>query len=299
MTRIRVGTRGSKLAMIQTRLVTDLLTSSGIETEIIEVETEGDINRKAPIYEMGGTGVFVSALNKQIVDGKIDIAVHSAKDIPTALPKEVEIAGALRRGPVEDVLISRTPLEKLEPGSVVGTSSLRRIQEIKFFRPDLSVKSIRGNIETRVQKYRDGEYDAVMMAKAAYDRLNIKENAYILDVHAFPPAANQGIIAVTAANGSAHSSLLRKISDQATLSELFLERSVLSELELSCNDPVAVLARGSSPARLFVRVYSLAGREYKDFESSVMNYEEALEFVRSFRKRIPEIFGYRWKKETF
>ena len=138
-----------------------------------------------------------------------------------------------------------------------------------------------------------------MMAKAAYDRLNIKENAYILDVHSFPPAANHGIIAVTAANGSAHSSMLRKISDHVALSELFLERSVLSELGLSCNDPVAVLARGKEPASLFVRIYSLVGREYKDFESSVMNDEEALEFVRSFRKRIPEIFGYRWKKETF
>ncbi|MGC8514778.1 MAG: hydroxymethylbilane synthase [Thermoplasmata archaeon] len=298
MTRIRVGTRGSKLALIQTRMVTEILTSSGIETEIIEVETAGDINRDAPIYEMGGTGVFVSALNKQIVDGEIDIAVHSAKDIPTVLPDGVEIAGALKRGAVEDVLISRTPLDKLKPGSIVGTSSLRRIHEIKFFRPDLTVKSIRGNIETRVQKYKDGHYDAVMMAKAAYDRLNIRENAYTLDVRSFPPAANQGIIAVTAVKGSEHSSMLRMISDHDALSELFLERSVLSELELSCNDPVAVLARGSNPARLFVRVYSLAGREYKDFESSVMYDEDASEFARSLRKKIPETFGYRWKKGT-
>ena len=298
MTRIRVGTRGSRLALIQARMVTDLLTSSGIENEIIEVETAGDINKDAPIYEMGGTGVFVSALNKQIVEGKIDIAVHSAKDIPTVIPEEVEIAGALRRGAVEDVLISKTPLDKLRPGSVVGTSSLRRIHEIKFFRPDLSVKSIRGNIETRVQKYKDGQYDAVMMAKAAFDRLKIQENAFTLDIRSFPPAANQGIIAVTAAIGSEYSLILRKISDQATLSVLFLERSVLSELELSCNDPVAVLARGSNPARLFVRVYSLAGREYKDFESSVMNDKEAAEFSSGLRKKIPETFGYRWKKET-
>lgn len=298
MTRIRVGTRGSKLALIQARMVTDLLKSSGIETEIIEVETAGDINKDAPIYEMGGTGVFVSALNRQIVEGKIDIAVHSAKDIPTVIPEEVEIAGALRRGAVGDVLISKTPLDKLRPGSVVGTSSLRRIHEIKFFRPDLSVKSIRGNIETRIQKYMDGQYDAVMMAKAAYDRLNLKENAYTLDVRSFPPAANQGIIAITAASGSAHSSMLRKISDHVALTELFLERSVLSELGLSCNDPVAVLARGDQPASLFVRIYSLAGREYKDFESSVMNDEDASEFARSLRKKIPETFGYRWKKET-
>jgi hydroxymethylbilane synthase len=297
MARIRVGTRGSKLALIQTRMVTDLLTSYGIETDIIEIETEGDFNRNDPIYEMGGTGVFVSALNKQIVEKKIDIAVHSAKDIPTVLPDRVEIAGALKRGSVEDILISKIPLDKLSPGSVVGTSSLRRIHEIKFFRPDLLVKSIRGNIETRVQKYKEGQYDAVMMAKAAYERLDIKENSYTLDVHSFPPAANQGIIAITAAKGSEHSSMLRTVSDHAAMTDLVMERSVLSELSLSCNDPVAVLARGSNPARLFVRVYSLSGREYKDFESAVMNIQDASEFARGLKMRIPRTFGYRWKKE--
>jgi hydroxymethylbilane synthase len=298
MTRIRVGTRGSKLALIQTRMFTELLASYGIESEIIEVETAGDVNTDTPIYEMGGTGVFVSELNRQIVEKKIDVAVHSAKDIPTVLPENVEIAGALRRGSVEDILISKTSLEKLKPGSVIGTSSLRRIHEIRFFRPDLSVKSIRGNIDTRIQKYRNGEYDAIMMAKAAYERLELKENAYTMDVRSFPPAANQGIIAITAAKGSEHSSMLRRVSDPAALSELFLERSVLSELELSCNDPVAVLARGGNPARLFVRVYSLSGREYKDFESSVMNDQVASEFTSAIRKKIPGTFGYVWKRET-
>ena len=295
---VRIGTRNSKLARIQTDMVADVLRRSGIDAKIIEIETAGDIDRESPISSMGGTGVFVSALNEQIINGSIDIAVHSAKDIPTILPYNVVIAGAIARGPVEDMLISEVPLERIEPGSVVGTSSLRRSLELKFVRSDLTVKSIRGNIETRVRKYREGRYDAIIMAKAAYDRLNITENAYELDVHSFPPAANQGIIAVTALSGSEHALTIKKLSDQNALSELYLERTILSELKLSCNDPVAVLARGTNPARIFVRVYSLIGRGYKDFETSVRNVKDASEFASGLKDKIPEAFGYRWKKET-
>ncbi|MCL4452369.1 MAG: hydroxymethylbilane synthase [Candidatus Thermoplasmatota archaeon] len=298
MNQIRIGTRNSKLALIQTGMVSDVLRMSGIDAKIIEIETAGDIDRESPISSMGGTGVFVSALNEQIIDGRIDIAVHSAKDIPTVLPDRVEIAGAIARGPVEDMFISEVPLERLEPGSVVGTSSLRRSLELKFIRSDLTVKSIRGNIETRVRKYREGQYDAIIMARAAYDRLHITDNAYELDVQTFPPAANQGIIAVTALSGSEHALTIKKLSDQNALSELYLERSILSELKLSCNDPVAVLARGVNPARIFVRVYSLIGRGYKDFETSVRNVEEASDFASGLKEKIPEGFGYRWKKET-
>lgn len=298
MNLVRIGTRNSKLARIQTDMVADVLRRSGIDAKIIEIETAGDIDKESPISSMGGTGVFVSALNEQIINGSIDIAVHSAKDIPTILPDNVVIAGAIARGPVEDMLISEVPLERIEPGSVVGTSSMRRSLELKFIRSDLTVKSIRGNIETRVRKYREGQYDAIIMAKAAYDRLNITENAYELDVHSFPPAANQGIIAVTALSGSEHALTLKKLSDQSALSELYLERSILSELKLSCNDPVAVLARGTNPARIFVRVYSLVGRGYKDFETSVSSVKEGSAFARSLKEKIPEGFGYRWKKET-
>lgn len=298
MNLVRIGTRNSKLARIQTDMVADVLRRSGIDAKIIEIETAGDIDKESPISSMGGTGVFVSALNEQIINGSIDIAVHSAKDIPTILPDNVVIAGAIARGPVEDMLISEVPLERIEPGSVVGTSSMRRSLELKFIRSDLTVKSIRGNIETRVRKYREGQYDAIIMAKAAYDRLNITENAYELDVHSFPPAANQGIIAVTALSGSEHALTLKKLSDQNALSELYLERSILSELKLSCNDPVAVLARGTNPARIFVRVYSLVGRGYKDFETSVSSVKEGSAFARSLKEKIPEGFGYRWKKET-
>lgn len=298
MNLVRIGTRNSKLARIQTDMVADVLRRSGIDAKIIEIETAGDIDKESPISSMGGTGVFVSALNEQIINGSIDIAVHSAKDIPTILPDNVVIAGAIARGPVEDMLISEVPLERIEPGSVVGTSSMRRSLELKFIRSDLTVKSIRGNIETRVRKYREGQYDAIIMAKAAYDRLNITENAYELDVHSFPPAANQGIIAVTALSGSEHALTLKKLSDQNALSELYLERSILSELKLSCNDPVAVLARGTNTARIFVRVYSLVGRGYKDFETSVSSVKEGSAFARGLKEKIPEGFGYRWKKET-
>ncbi|EQD58428.1 Tetrapyrrole biosynthesis, hydroxymethylbilane synthase, partial [mine drainage metagenome] len=148
-----------------------------------EVETPGDRDREAPIYTMGGTGVFVSTLNEKILSGEIDVAVHSAKDIPTSIPGDIEIAGVLERGPVEDLLVSRAPLERIPKGSVVGTSSLRRSHEILFARPDLKVKSIRGNVDTRIRKYVEGQYDAIILAKAAYDRLGLDENAYVLDVH--------------------------------------------------------------------------------------------------------------------
>ncbi len=295
MNGIRIGTRGSKLAMIQAKMLSAHLNSSGITTELIVVETAGDRDKEAPIYTMGGTGVFVSALNEKILSGEIDVAVHSAKDIPTSIPEDIEIAGVLERGPVEDLLVSRTPLERMPKGSVVGTSSLRRSHEILFARPDLEVKSIRGNVDTRIRKYVEGQYDAIILAKAAYDRLGLDENAYVLDVHSFPPAANQGIIAVTAKAGSEYASILRSLSDRMSMTAMLIERTVLMQLKLSCDDPVAVLATGSDPIRLFIRIYSLAGRSYKDFVFTVHDPEEAAGYSSALKEKVPESFGYKWR----
>ncbi len=295
MRKIRIATRSSRLALIQAAYFQEALRKSGRESELVTIESLGDINKDAPIRSMDSVGVFASTLNESVLDGDVDIAVHSAKDIQTFLPEGIEVSAVLPRGPVEDILISKKSLKELSPGSTVGTSSLRRKMELEFLRPDLKVKDIRGNIDTRISKYLKGEYDAIIIAEAAYKRLDLNEEHYVLGMEDFPPAANQGIIAATSRTDSEFAELMHHVTDQNTLIAFRVERSVLSALRLSCNDPVSVYAGVMDINRLSVRFYSKSGRSLKDFTSTVRNETDAIEFALSLRKKIPVEFGYRWE----
>ncbi|MEM0448227.1 MAG: uroporphyrinogen-III C-methyltransferase [Methanomassiliicoccales archaeon] len=240
-----LGTRGSSLAMAQARMVMEALARAcpELKVELRKVRTTGDEVRDRPLRSLGGIGAFTKELDKFILKGEIDAAVNSLKDMPVALTPGTVIAAVLPRGPVEDVLVSEEPLEKLPPGAVVGTSSVRRAAVLRRLRPDLTVKDLRGNVTTRLRKLREGEYDAIVLAKAGLERLDLKVRCHALDPKVFVPSAGQGAIAVVCAEGCGFLDQLRRIDHFPTRIEVEAERRVLGLLGGGCYLPIGVLAR--------------------------------------------------------
>jgi hydroxymethylbilane synthase len=242
-----IGTRGSALALAQTRTVVDELQRCcpGIEIEVREVKTIGDRVTDRPLASLGGYGAFTKELDQRIVAGDIDAAVNSLKDMPVDLTPGTELAAVLPRGPVEDVLVSKVPLDELPSGAVVGSSSVRRRSILQWKRPDLDVRDLRGNVPTRVRKWRNGEYDAIILARAGLVRLGIDVECHILDPEAFTPAVGQGAIAIVCAADSAHLPCLRLLDDPKTRLEVQAERFILRALGGGCSVPIGVWATAS------------------------------------------------------
>ena len=172
-----IGTRGSALALAQTALVVKELERRcpGVELEVREIRTVGDRVTDRPLSSLGGYGAFTKELDQRIVSGEVDIAVNSLKDMPVDLTPGTELAAVLPRAPVEDVLLSKVPLDELPKGAVVGSSSVRRRSLLLWKRPDLEVRDLRGNVPTRIRKWKEGEYDAIVLARAGILRLGITE----------------------------------------------------------------------------------------------------------------------------
>jgi hydroxymethylbilane synthase len=248
---LRIGTRGSPLALAQTRQLRALLARAlGEPEERLEIEiirTTGDAIQDRPLSESGGKGLFTKELDIALADGQIDLAVHSSKDLPTHLPPEIAIAGYLPREDARDAWIGRDgqTLEALPAGAVVGTASLRRGAQVKRLRPDLAVTLLRGNVETRLKKVESGEVDGTLLALAGLKRLGLEGHATrILSVDDFLPAAGQGAIAVTKRAGDEHvRAALATIVDAATGTALAAERAFLTVLDGSCRTPIAAHAR--------------------------------------------------------
>jgi len=243
--KVVVGTRGSTLALTQADIFLYALReiSPGIEAEIRVVKTTGDKVRDRPLKSLGGLGAFTKELDAKILEGELDVAVNSLKDMPMQITPGTTIAAVLPRGPVEDVLISKFPLEELPEGAVVGTSSVRRGAIVRRIRPDLVVKDLRGNVPTRIKKHQDGEYDAIILAEAGLERLKEKVNRFVLDHSVFVPPAGQGAIAIVCRQGSPMEETLRKMDDPKTRVEIESERRVLAQLGGGCYVPIGVLAR--------------------------------------------------------
>ena len=176
---IRIGTRKSKLALVQTHRVEKMILEAfpDLKIEICEMSTKGDELLDRSLLSFGGKGVFTQELEAALLQGQIDRAVHSAKDMPMEFPEGLGIGAVLRRGPVEDVIVTKdgTLLKDLKPGSVVGTGSLRRELQIKKINPLIRVKLIRGNVQTRLRKLEEGQYDAIVLAAAGLDRLELSD----------------------------------------------------------------------------------------------------------------------------
>ena len=177
--RIRIGSRKSKLALIQTEIVKAQIEKAfpGIVVEVVKMSTKGDELLDRSLTSFGGKGVFTKELEEALLRKEIDLAVHSAKDMPMEFPKGLGIGAVLKRGAVEDVVVTRdgTALRELKAGSVVGTSSLRRELQIKRINPLIRVQTIRGNVQTRLQKLLEGQYDAILLAAAGLERLGLTE----------------------------------------------------------------------------------------------------------------------------
>jgi hydroxymethylbilane synthase len=244
---LRIGTRGSPLALAQAGQVRERLAAAhGLPAERIElkvIRTTGDMIRDRPLSEVGGKGLFTKEIEEALLAGEIDLAVHSAKDMPTVLPPGLGIAAVLPREDVRDAFISRKAktLGELPRGAVVGTASLRRQALVKRLRPDLSVVTFRGNVETRLRKLDAGEVDATLLALAGLKRLGLANAATaLLAVDEFPPAVGQGIIALEArADDSRTLAMLVRINHLDSLTALAAERAFLSVLDGSCRTPIA------------------------------------------------------------
>jgi hydroxymethylbilane synthase len=248
---LRIGTRGSPLALWQAHEVqAQLAAAHGVAPETIAItviKTSGDIIQDRPLSEVGGKGLFTKEIEQALSDGRIDLAVHSSKDMPTALPDGLMLAACLPREDVRDAFISRkaATLAALPRSAVVGTASLRRQAMVKRLRPDLQVVSFRGNVETRLKKLADGVVDATLLALAGLKRLGRVDAATsILDVDAFLPAVGQGAIGIeTRADDRRTRDLVARIGDADTLSALTTERAFLAVLDGSCRTPIAGHAR--------------------------------------------------------
>ncbi|MGC8948990.1 MAG: hydroxymethylbilane synthase, partial [Thermoprotei archaeon] len=195
-----IGTRGSKLSLIQTNEVVEALRKidTDIQFQIKIIKTKGDIDTQTPLYRMSTKGIFEKEIDHQLINGEIDLAVHSMKDYPTDIPEQLIIAAVPPRKSPFDILITKdnTTLEKLKPNTTIGTSSLRRITHIKYLRPDINTQAIRGNVDTRIRKLEEGKVDALLIAEAGLNRLNINYHYQRLDPEIVTPAAGQGALAV-------------------------------------------------------------------------------------------------------
>ncbi|MGJ0397137.1 MAG: hydroxymethylbilane synthase [Methylocystis sp.] len=244
---LRIGSRGSPLALAQTRMVQAALMraheGSDADFPIEVIRTTGDEIQDRPLSESGGKGLFTKELDSALIAGAIDLAVHSSKDLPTHLPSAIVIAGYLPREDARDAWIARggLALDALPAGAVVGTASLRRAAQVKRRRPDIQTTLLRGNVETRLRKVETGEIDATLLAVAGLKRLGISDRATaLLPLDEFPPACGQGAIGVTRRAGDdAMRDLLAPLFDEATGMALAAERAFLAALDGSCRTPIA------------------------------------------------------------
>ncbi len=247
---LRVGTRSSLLARTQAQTVADRLSARiGIPAKLVLIATEGDVNAGA-LAQIGGTGVFVTALRTALADGAVDVAVHSLKDLPTSRPDGISLAAVPPRENPADALCSRDgqALADLPKGALVGTGSPRRVAFLRRARPDLDVRPIRGNVDTRLGRVQDGDLDAVVLAAAGLHRLG-RDDAVsdLLSDDVMLPAPAQGALAVECRLNDRHTSwyasALARLDDPAARAEVIAERSVLAALEAGCSAPVGARAR--------------------------------------------------------
>ncbi|MCC6381184.1 MAG: hydroxymethylbilane synthase [Dehalococcoidia bacterium] len=246
MTTLRLGTRGSKLALAQAGLVADRLraTHPGLEVVLITVTTAGDRDQKSALAE--GVGWFTAALQEAIRQGEVDFAVHSYKDLPTRRPEGLVLAAVPLRDDPRDALVSRRghTLRQLPAGAVVGTSSPRREAQLRATRPDLDVRPMRGNVDTRLAKVAAGEYDATVLALAGLRRLGCDDRATeVFAVHDFLPAPAQGALAVECrADDAPTRALLAAVDDPLVRRAVTAERSFLAAIDAGCSFPAAAYA---------------------------------------------------------
>ncbi len=253
--RIRIGTRSSRLAIIQTELAEQALKVKfpDLKIERRRIETQADLDRKTPLFQFGQTGVFSKELEQALLLGEIDLAVHSAKDLSVSPPLGLCLSGVLKRGDVRDVLVYRkgsvSPLQETDEIMRIGTDSPRRSCQLEKNYAQIRCVSIRGNVPTRLEKLRSGEYDGVMLAVCGLQRLNmfgLKEFQYhVFSEEEILPAGGQAIIALETRKDGEAAKMAEAIRDESTFLELRAEQQVLKLLDAGCHEPIAVRAKAA------------------------------------------------------
>jgi hydroxymethylbilane synthase len=251
---IRIGTRGSALALWQANWVHDQLAAVGISSEVLTISSRGDLQPDAPIASIGGDGVFTKELQKALLDGRINVAVHSLKDLPTEAAPGLVVACVPERESVNDVIICREPGSSatLPEGARIGTGSLRRRAQLLHLRPDLKMLDIRGNIDTRLRKLADGEFDALVLAEAGLKRLGLESRiTEILSAPQMLPAVGQGALGLETRFGDhVARKALESIDDPESHQSVLAERTMLAALAGGCLAPIGAWGRVESDGRL-------------------------------------------------
>ena len=261
-----VGARGSKLSLAQTNWIISELQkiNSSLSFEIKSITTKGDTDTR-PLFAMEQKGIFEKEIDRAVFEKEIDFAVHSLKDVPSKLDPDLTISCVPKREAINDVLITREgfDIKSVPSGSVIGSSSLRRAVQVMRQRPDLVVKPVRGNIETRINKVTDGKFDGIVLAQAGITRLGTNVKFSKLSLDDFPPSPGQGALAIVSRKDNSNTlEMLKKIEDYRSRMEIEAERALSESVDSGCRFPVGAFAvSNSNSLTLKVAVYSMNGKK--------------------------------------
>jgi len=259
---IRIGTRDSELALWQAHTVEKKLNDLGVKTEIVAVKSQGDIILDKPLYELGITGIFTKTLDIAMINGQIDIAVHSMKDVPTALPKGIVQSAVLERANVHDILVYKDNLDFLGDAATVATGSLRRQAQWLHQYPHHKVVDLRGNVNTRMKKLEDNDWNGAVFAAAGLERINLKPESHIVLDWMIPAPAQGAMVIVAMANDEFSKEAVSELNDLETDIATYIERQFLKTLEGGCTAPIGALVEIIEDDILFKgALFSLDGKE--------------------------------------
>jgi hydroxymethylbilane synthase len=267
---IRIGTRDSELALWQAHTVQKKLNDLGYKTEIIAVKSQGDILLDKPLYELGITGIFTKTLDIAMINGQVDIAVHSMKDVPTALPIGIIQAAVLERANTLDILVHKGNLDFLEGNGTIATGSLRRQAQWLHKYPKHNVVDLRGNVNTRIQKLNESDWSGAVFAAAGLERINLKPTDFINLNWMIPAPAQGAMVIVAMQNDDFCKEAVTKLNHKETEICTYIERQFLKTLEGGCTAPIGALAKINNHEIYFVgNLLSIDGKEKLEIEKKI------------------------------
>lgn len=251
---IKIASRNSALALWQTYHIRDLLEARGHSVEIITMKTKGDVILDTPLAKIGGKGLFTKELENAMLDGRADVAVHSLKDVPTTFPDGLKLACVCSREDINDAMLSMNfkSFDELPNGARVGTTSLRRRMQLLALRPDLEIISLRGNVNSRIAKLKDGEFDAIILAMAGINRLDLSKEVNYVSVLNTIAAMGQGALGIEAVDRADILEAIEFLNDEKSVIETTIERAFVHKLNGGCQAPIGVSARLDGD-KIFVR----------------------------------------------